>query len=90
MIGVGMITQLPCRQKRLTSAAGGALVLYTGMQRAVPFLPPVVHYALAGVAVDSACRGLDVMNPSMETAISAAAGVAGAVVLGYVTGRGAY
>ena len=87
MFDVGMLTQLPCQYKRSVSAGAGALVAYQGLDRLLP-LPPIVHYAAGGVAVDALCRGRDVMKPTQEVAISAAAGIAGAYLAGVLLGRG--
>ena len=87
MFDVGALTQLPCKQKRAASAAAGALVAYQGLDRVLP-LPPIVHYAVGGVAIDALCRGRDVMSPNQEVLISAAAGVAGAYLSGMFLGRG--
>ena len=87
MIGIDAITQLTCTQKRAASTAAGALVAYQGLDRVLP-LPPVVHYAAGGLAVDALCRGQAVLSPSQETLMSAAMGVAGAYLAGYLLGRG--
>lgn len=75
--------ELPCRQKRISSAMAGATVAYyPGLARLVPQLPPMVHYALGGIAIDALCRGRDVMNVNQEVLISGALGIAGAYAAG--------
>lgn len=65
------------------AAAAGAAVYYTRMDTLLAGvgLPPAVHYAAGGVAVDVYCRGLaTVMASPTETALCALAGFAGAYV----------
>lgn len=83
----GMITQLPCQQKRITSAIAGAAVAMYGYDQMFP-LPRMAHYAVAGALVDFTCRGSDVRLGSTELMYSGAYGIAGAAALGLVMGRG--
>ena len=83
----GSMMKLPCQQKRISSAAAGAIVAYTGLDRMIPQLPPAAHHALAGVAIDVMCRSRDVLNPDMEYVYSAAFGYAGAIAAGYLLGK---
>lgn len=62
--------------KMFVSAAAGAAVCTMGYDRLIPQLPPMVHHALAGVAVDAFCTSSVPMQ--MESLYSAMAGMAGA------------
>lgn len=67
--------------KRFTSALAGGLVAYSGLDTTFAGFgfSPEVHYALAGIGVDIACRGSGALiDPMMETGLSALAGYAGA------------
>ena len=66
------------------AAAAGAAVYYAKLDTALASvgLPPAVHYAAAGAAIDIYCRGLGAATASpTETALCALAGFAGAYVL---------
>jgi hypothetical protein len=78
---IGFLMALPCKQKRIASAVGGAAVAYMGLDTVLP-IPRAAHYALGGIAVDAACRGGDVMSGGQELMISGALGYAGAVAAG--------
>ena len=64
-------------QRTAMAMAAGAMVEFSGMDSVLP-LPREAHYALAGMAVDIGCRGMD---PFIETGLSAVMGVAGAMLL---------
>ena len=69
--------------KRMTSALAGALAAYTGADTLFTGFgaPRELHWALADVAVDIGCGGANtVIDPIMETGISAGAGYAGAML----------
>ena len=69
--------------RRLLSGMAGAGVAYSGLdQLLVPFgAPRELHWALAGVATDLSCRGVgSVIDPLMESGMSALAGFAGAKI----------
>lgn len=79
---------MPCQQKQLFSAIAGGFV---AMNPTLPIignpatllpLPPMVHYAAAGVAVDALCRGPDVLSNMQEVGMSAVLGVVGATAFG--------
>ena len=84
---LGALTQLPCQQKRSASVAAGAATAYLGFDRVLP-LPPMVHYAAAGLAVDALCRGGDILNPTAESAYSLGFGIVGAFISGHFLKRG--
>ena len=86
-MNLGMITQLPCGQKRLASGLAGAAVAYMALDSLAP-IPKWAHYALAGVIVDVACRGGDITRGTEESVQSAAYGVGGAMAAGVLLGRG--
>ena len=66
--------------KRIASAAGGALMHITGYDTTFP-LPKMVHYALAGIAVDVGCTGVgESVNATMEFGFAAIAGIIGASI----------
>ena len=87
MMSLGMITQMPCSQKRMTSGLAGAAVAYFALDTMFP-APKWAHYALAGLAIDMTCRGADITKGGEEAVQSAAYGVAGAVGAGLLLGRG--
>ena len=69
--------------KRMTSALAGALAAYTGADTLFTGFgaPRELHWGLAGLVVDIGCRGANtVVDPIMETGISAVAGYAGAML----------
>ena len=78
MIHTGMITQLPCQQKRLTSILAGGFIAAYGYDTMLP-LPRAAHYAAAGLLVDVTCRGPDAAYG--ELAWSAGLGVVGAYAI---------
>lgn len=76
--------------KRLTSALAGAAAAYSGLDTMfVSFgAPRELHWALSGIAVDLTCRGVGPsIDPLVETAISGAAGYAGAMIAQQVLPR---
>lgn len=83
---IGMITQLPCQQKRVFSALAGGFVAAYGYDTLLP-LPRVVHYGAAGLLVDVGCRSTDIWSGSQEVLMSAAAGVGGAMAASLVLGK---
>jgi hypothetical protein len=87
MIHTGMITQLPCQQKRLTSILAGGFIAAYGYDTMLP-LPRAAHYAAAGLLVDVTCRGPDILSGSQEVVMSAAYGVGGAVAASLMLGKG--
>ena len=86
---LGAITQLPCQQKRMGSAAAGAAVSFMGYDTLFP-LPPMAHYAAAGMLVDVTCRGGDISPNQNELLTSAAWGIGGAIVAGVALGGGGF
>ena len=85
---IGMMTQLPCTQTRPMAAAAGAIAAYAGLGSVLP-APPIVHYALAGVAVDMACRSTNTerMRPNLSYVEHAVYGAVGAYASGMLLGR---
>ena len=85
---VGMLTQMPCQQKWATAAVAGAVVCATGNDTYFlsysPMLTPIVHYGLAGIAVDVLCRQSLLVPTSTENvkelSRNAMYGIAGACV----------
>ena len=86
---LGAITQLPCQQKRVASAVAGAAVVWTGCDTLFP-LPPVAHYAAAGMLVDITCRGGDISPNQNELITSAVWGIGGAFVYARLLGGGGF
>ena len=87
LMATGMIMQLPCQQKRIVSAMAGAVISMYGYDTLLP-LPKLVHYGLAGAAVDLTCRGPDAARGGQEMMYSAGYGIAGAMAYGLLMGRG--
>ena len=84
--GVGYLTALPCTQAHIAQALAGGVVAMYNLDTLLP-APKIVHYALAGKAVDVFCRGqVDAMKPDEATLMSMAYGTLGAVVLGCIKG----
>ena len=78
------------QSRRLTSALAGGLAAYSGAdQLLVDYgLKPEVHWALTGVATDLFCRGTSkVVDPILETGVSAVAGYVGAMAAKQVLPR---
>lgn len=88
---VGVLTEMPCKQKRLTSALVGAAMAYTGVGRNIVGgqMGKFVGPALGGVAVDVACRGREITTGFEELGMSAAIGAAGAIGIQYLV-RGSF
>ena len=78
----------PCEQKRVYSvAAGAAVAMSPTLTNLLKPLPPVVHFAAGGIALDLFCRGGDIVNGSQELLMSAALGVGGAIAYSAATGK---
>ena len=65
----------------MAAALSGAATSYTGLTRAIPAFPPIVHLALAGVGVAAYCSG---GTPNMDAATAKLAGAA--IVGGMIVG----
>lgn len=90
---IGMIPT-PCGQKHVYSALAGAVVAYnpgpvkpatllSGLPYVGSYLTPMVHYVVAGIAIDMLCRGPDVYSGSKELLMSGGLGLAGALAVSY-------
>ena len=61
-----MESLIDCSKARTLAAVHGAAITMLGFDGVVRQLPPQVHWALAGVAVDVWCRGVDMNNIGSE------------------------
>ena len=83
---IGLIPR-PCEEKRAYSALAGALV---GKMGGLPYVnrwinaPGIVHYAVAGAALDLVCRGFDVKPTDNELLWSEGLGVLGELLVSVV------
>ena len=90
---VGMLMQLPCRQKQFVSGLAGAAVLYSSAAQNIipiggpPYVKQLAHAALAGIAVDLLCRARDIQNGTQEVGKSATYGAMGAMAIKVLYGK---
>lgn len=85
-----MLRNIPCANDvKYNSMAAGAAVAFFSLDRVLP-LPPLVHYAAAGIAplVPGGRGGRLQLPPAYEAMCASLYGIAGAMVAGYGFGKG--